>query len=273
MKKRILAILIAMGISIPTYASISVSPTKIELNANKIRNNYATCAIEVKGDEKVPMRFKAYSGYFTITDQSTMNIHSTKDDPHDISKKVRFVPSEFTVPPGKVQKLRVNVANIKSLPDGESRALLFIEDVNVREVEVANTMGIGAQLVLKTRVGIPIYVDKGKFTKRADVEYFNIVQGKDGKYTEMKILSTGNSRVRYGGKFQIIKDKKLICEYAIDGKAVGDNNHYVARQKIPLDKLTESGEYTLRMILTYSDENANRKIIKKDAILKITGEI
>ena len=272
--KKILAILTTLFVlTSSSYASISVSPTKIELNANKIRNNYATCAIEVKGDSSAPMRFKAYAGYFTITDKSTMNIHSTKDDPHDISKKVRFVPSEFTVPPGKVQKLRVNVANIKSLPDGESRALLFIEDVNVKEIDVANPMGIGAQLVLKTRVGVPIYVDKGKFTKKADVEYFNIIQGKDGKYTEAKIISTGNSRVRYGGKFQIIKDKKLICEYAIDGKAVGDNNHYVAQQKIPLDKLTEAGDYTVRMILTYFDEAEHKKVIKKDVILKITGEI
>ena len=30
-----------MGISIPTYASIAVSPTRVEINANKIKNNYA----------------------------------------------------------------------------------------------------------------------------------------------------------------------------------------------------------------------------------------
>lgn len=273
MKKKILTLLIAIGLGIPAYASISVSPTRIELNANKVRNNYATCAIEVKGDTKEPMRFKAYAGYFTITNQSTMDIHTSKDDPHDISKKIRFVPSEFTIPAGKTQKLRVNVMNIKSLPEGESRALLFIEDVNVKEIDVSNQVGIGAQLILKTRVGIPIYVDKGKFTKKAEVEYLNIVRGKDGLYTETKILSTGNSRVRYGGKFQIIQGKKLIEEYAVDGKAVGDNNFYIAKQKIVTKNIKEAGEYTLRLILDYQDENEHKKIIKKDAILKITGEI
>ncbi len=273
MKKSILAILIMMGLSIPTYASISVSPTRIEMDANKVRNNYATCAVEVKGDAKVPMRFKAYAGYFEITDQAGMEIKKSSDNPHDISKKVRFVPSEFTVPAGKTQKLRINVANIKSLPEGESRAVLFIEDVNVKEIDVPNNMGIGAQLILKTRVGVPIYVDKGKYVKQAVVEYFNVVKGKDGQYSEVKLVSTGNCRVRYGGRFQIIKGKKLIDEYPIDGKVVGNNNFYVAKQKIVTDKIKEPGDYTLRMILDYQNEDNNKKIIKKDAILKITGEI
>ena len=49
MKKRILGLLIAIGICIPTYASVAVSPTKVEINANKIRNNYVTTAVEIRG--------------------------------------------------------------------------------------------------------------------------------------------------------------------------------------------------------------------------------
>ena len=273
MKKRILGLIISMIIGIPSYASITVSPTKIEINANKIRNNYATTAIEVKGDENKPMRFKAYSGYFKISDTSKMVILDSNGDPHDISGKIRFVPSEFTIPPGKSQKLRVNIANIKSLPDGESRAVLYIEDVNPKEINIPNNAGIGAQLVLKTRVGVPVYVDKGNFTKRADVEYFNIVREKDGLYTEMKIVSSGNSKIRYNGVIQIIQGKKLIDEYAIEGKVVGENNTYKSKQKIKTEKIKSAGDYTIRLVFFYFDENGNRKNIKKDAILKLTGEI
>lgn len=273
MMKKLLAIITALLVSIPAYASISVSPTKIEINANKIRNNYATCAVEVKGDSQQAMRFKAYTGYFTITDQSTMEVKASSNDPHDISKKVRFVPSEFTVPAGKSQKLRVNIANINSLPDGESRAIIYIEDVNVKEIAVPNTAGIGAQLVLKTRVGVPVYVDKGKFTKCAEIEHFNIVREKGGLYTEMKILSTGNSKIRYNGMIQISQGKKLIDEYPINGKVVGSNNSYVAKDKIKTDKIKTAGDYTLRLVFYYLDENGNRKNIKKDAILKISSEI
>ena len=149
-----------------------------------------------------------------------------------------------------------------------------MEDVNPKEMSLpSKTSGIGAQLLLKTRVGIPIYVDKGKFTRKADIETFNIVRKNKVLYTETKIVSTGTSKIRYNGLIQVIQGKKLIAEYPLEGKVVGGNNSYIARQKIETDKLDKSGEYTLRLIFSYFDENDNRKNIKKDAILKITGEI
>ena len=72
--KKILGLIIAFAISIPAYASITVSPTRIEINANKVKNNYATTAIEVKGSSTTPMRFKAYTGYFNISDTADLKI-------------------------------------------------------------------------------------------------------------------------------------------------------------------------------------------------------
>lgn len=273
--KRLLGILTLLCLALPIHASVTVSPTRIEINANKIKNNYVTTAVEIKGDTTKAVRYRAYPGYFKISDKGEMIMLESGTDEHDISGKIRFVPSEFTVPPGKAQKVRVNIANIKTLPDGESRAILYLEDVNTKELSVpySGGSGIGAQLLLKTRVGVPVYVDKGNFKKNADIEYFKITKGSDGLYTEMKILSTGNSKIRYSGMFQIVQGKKLICEYPVDGKVVGDNNSYVARQKIETSKVKEPGEYTLRLVFSYFDEKDNRKNIKKDAILNIKNEI
>lgn len=272
--KKFLYLLIAMIISQPVFASIAVSPTKIEINANKIKTNYITTAIEISGDSKTPMRFKAYPGFFTINENGEMVIIDKSNDIHDLSKKIRFVPSEFNVTQGKSQKLRINIANLNQLPDGENRAVLYIEDVNPKEynLETRNDK-IGAQLIVKTRIGVPIYIDKGKFTKNAEIEYLNIVKGKDGLYTDMKIVSTGNSKVRYTGKIQIIEGKKLIDDYSITGKVVGQNNYYIAKDKIKTDKITKAGEYTLRAIISYDDGNGKRKNIKKDTILNIKGEM
>jgi len=272
-KKKVLGLLIAMIMAIPAYATITVSPTRIEINANKIKNNYATTAIEVRGAKDKPMRYRAYTGYFEINDRAEMNIIDGANNPHNIASKVRFVPSEFTIPAGKSQKVRVNVANIKSLPDGESRAVIYLEDVNPKEFNVPNNQGIGAQLILKTRVAVPVYVDKGNFTKKADVETFEIVRLKDGLYTKTKVVSTGNSRIRYNGTIQIIEGKKLIDEYSVVSSAVGSNNSFTALQKIDTKQITKAGDYTLRLILSYNDEDNNKKIIKKETILKITGEI
>ena len=126
LNKKILTTTLALFMTIPAFASVAVAPTRVEINANKIKNNYVTTAIEVKGDSQVPMRFKAYPGFFTIDEKGEVVMKDKSNDPHDLSKKIRFVPSEFTVAQGKSQKLRINIANLNQLPDGENRTMLYI---------------------------------------------------------------------------------------------------------------------------------------------------
>ena len=83
---------------IPAYASITVSPTRIEINANKIRNNYATTAVEIRGAQDKAIRYRAYTDYFEINENAVMTFPVGKNNPHNIASKIRFVPSEFTVP-------------------------------------------------------------------------------------------------------------------------------------------------------------------------------
>lgn len=263
----------AICLSIPAYAAVSVSPTKIEINANKVKNNYVTTAVEVKGDATQPMRFKAYAGYFEVKENGELNIIDDSNAPENIASKLRFVPSEFTVPPGKSQKLRVNVANLKTLPEGESRAIIFIEDINVKEINLEQrTSGHGAQIILKSRIGIPVYVDKGKFTKRADVENFELTSDAKGLYAKMNIVSSGNSKIRYTGNVQIFNGKKIVDEFNLDGGVVPPKSTHVLQQKISTSKITEAGSYTVRVIISYLDENGNKKNIKQEKVLQLKGE-
>ena len=196
------------------------------------------------------------------------------NEPNDLSKKIRFVPSEFTVMQGKTQKLRINVANIKQLPDGENRAMLYIEDVNPKEMEIeTGRAGIGAQLIVKTRIGVPIYIDKGKFVKSMEIESLKVTQEKDGQYSVMKLVSKGNSKVRYIGKAQILQGKNLVAEYGLKGSVVADNNYYIAKDKIITDDVKSPGTYTLRIVLSYQDENDKRKNIKSETSINIQGKV
>lgn len=272
--KKILGLLIALIIATPAFASVAVAPTKIEINANKIKNNYYTTAIEIKGDSKVPMRFKAYPEYFTINERSELVQIGKSDDVHNLSKRIKFVPSEFTVMQGKSQKLRINIANINSLPDGESRAVLYIEDVNPKEINLeTGRAGIGAQLIVKTRVGVPIYIDKGKFERKCEIESLNLEKSKNGLYTNMKLVSTGNSRIRYTAKAQIVEGKNLIDEYNLAPNVVGEKNYFISKDKVKTDKIKGAGEYTIRVIVSFYDENGKRKNITKETLLKIQGEM
>ena len=274
--KKILGLFIALMMASQAFASIAVAPMRIEINANKVRGNYLTTSINVTGDHKKPMRFKVSSGYFKLNEKSELVIieDNNETDVYDMSKSVKFVPSEFNVMPNKSQRVRLNVINLNKLPDGESRAILFIEDVDPKEFAVdSGRPGYSAQLIVKTRLGVPIYIDKGKVNKVGELEYFNIKKEKDGLYTELKVNSTGNSRIRYTGKIQIIKDKKLIDEYSIDDHVVGTGSYYVSKDKFKGSKIKEPGEYTVRVILSYTDGNGTRQNIKKETLLNIKGDV
>ena len=185
--KKILSASIALMMMVPAFASIAVAPTKLDINATKIKSNYVTAALEVKGSAQTPVRYRAYAEYFKVNEKGELVMIEKSAEPQNIAKKLKFIPSEFTVVPGKNQKLRVNIPNLNSLVDGESRAVLYIEDVNPKELMLdTGRPGIGAQLIVKTRVAVPIYVEHGKAARSAEFEYAKITKQKDGYYLEMK---------------------------------------------------------------------------------------
>ena len=228
-----------------------------------------TTAIDVKGDTKTPMRFRVYTGYFKVNDKGELVMLEKTTEPQDMSKKLRYIPSEFTVAQGKSQKLRLNIPNLNTLVDGESRAMLYIEDINPKETNFNfDTTGVGAQLIVKTRVGIPIYLDYGKAVRNAEFEYAKIVKQKDGHYLEMKIKDSGNSKVRCYSAVQIADGKKLVSETKISEFVVAPGSSNTVRAKIDTKKV-EKGSYTARIVVTYKDINEKMKSIKQEMELYI----
>jgi hypothetical protein len=93
-KKKILGLLIATMIAIPAYANITVSPTKLEINANKIKSNYATMAVDVRGSNQKAVRYRAYTEYFEIDENAQMKKPDGKNNPHNILTKCSFQPKD-----------------------------------------------------------------------------------------------------------------------------------------------------------------------------------
>ena len=85
----------------------------------------------------------------------------------------------------------------------------------------------------------------------------------------MKILSDGNSKIRYSGKAQIIKGRTLIDEKPINNNVVGAKNCLLTNEILPMDKITEGGEYKIRLILNYKDENGKTKNLIKESTVNV----
>ena len=271
--KKLLGLLIAMFMASEVFASLTVMPTRVELNANKSRTNYLSAAVEIKGDQKEIMRFKAYPAYFRINEKGELVMLDGQTAPNDLTKKIRFVPSEFNVYPGKSQKLRINILGINTLPDGENRCVLYIEDVNPKELNLeTGRKGINAQLIVKTRIGVPIYVDKGKVKKICEIENFNVSKEKGKYFVKAKLLSKGNAKIRYYSSLQIINGKKLVKEHVLSGGCVADNNYYNYKEQLDTTGV-EPGEYTVRLVIHYTDENGKKQHVAQETMMNIRNDI
>lgn len=272
MKKLCLTLLTLLMTFLSANAAIKVTPTILELNANDARGDYLTASIDIQGGSNELIRFKIYPEYFKISQQGTMDIIENSQEADYLSKNVRFVPNEFTLQNGRTQKVRLTVSDLKSMPDGESRMVLFLEDVDAKEVYLpSGKKDVSTKLIVKTRVGIPVYVDKGRFVKCAQIENFDIEKKNNEIKTALKLVSSGNSKVRYTGKAQIIKDKKLIGEYPVKSSVISANNVLFTNDTIPLNDIHENGNYTLRLIIQYTDEKGKLKNIIKENQFTIDG--
>ena len=130
-----------------------------------------------QGGEDETIRFKVYPEYFKITSKGAMDMLEKMPAEDSLINNIKFVPSEFTLQNGRIQKVRLTVSDFDKLPDGESRLVLFLEDVAAKEVILPyQNKDVTTKLLVKTRVGIPVYLDKGHVIKKGEIELFKAEQ-------------------------------------------------------------------------------------------------
>lgn len=257
-----------------SHAAVSICPTLIELNANKTKSDYLTTSFVVKADKNQTIRYKVYPEFFTINDDGTMNlVENAETEKNNLVSHARFVPNEFTLKNGEPQVIRVTFTKLKNLPEGESRMVLFIEDVAAKEIELPNKLkNVSTRLIVKTRIGLPIYVDKGRFIKNGNFNNLEVFENEAKNLAyKLDLSSTGNSKVRYFGKGQIIKGKELIKEFNVNSHTIRANG--ILSETAILPKDLNKGDYTLRVILNYKNEKGENKTLIKETSFSVKTTI
>lgn len=256
----------------PSFAAIKVTPTLIELDANNAKGDYLTTSFMVQAENDETIRFKLYPEYFTITDEGKMNSIVDSKNKDNLVPHVRFVPNEFTLKNGSKQLVRVTFTDLKNLPEGESRMVMFIEDVKAKEIMLPNkTQNINTRLIVKTRLGIPFYADKGRYVKAGSFNNLEVMQNEKNLVYKIDLSSKGNSKIRYTGKGQIIQNGNLVGEFRLNGNTVRGGGIFSETKALP-ENLKE-GNYTLRVILTYKNEKGENKNLIKETPFTITDSI
>lgn len=268
--KKILFLLFLFLFTLNTAnAAIRVSPNYIELDANATKKDFVSGSFTVSGGKDEIVRFKVYPKFFERGIKGTFMELEDKGQKNSLMGKIKFYPSEFTCKNGIEQKVRFTITGTKSLPSGDSRLVLFLEDINTKEIVIKNaTGGAGGKIIVKTRIGIPIYVDKGMYSKKGTLDSVAFKKNGEEYECDYKVSSTGNSRIRYNGFCYISQGGNLVNKFEVFGSTVEAGSSLEKNQKldIPKDLLKEGEDYKMKFVVTYKDEKKHEKILKKELI-------
>jgi P pilus assembly chaperone PapD len=138
----------------PIKAQVRVSPTNIVTEAKRGQTQ-AIVSITNITDE--PSRVRLYAEAFTY-DRNLGFKTLPPNSPNNLTPYLQFSPREFSIRPGETRRVRIIGRLAPSLLQGEYRAVVFNETLKESKDEKGNRVN------LITRVGIPIYVAKGKIT-------------------------------------------------------------------------------------------------------------
>lgn len=254
------------------FAEIRLTSSVIELKADN--NNFLTGSFSLRGGPDETIRFKIYPEFFDISSTGRIIVNPDKNDPNSLYERIRFVPNEFTLENGKSQKVRFTITDVNTLPDGESRIVLFLEDMKTKEIVIKDLINKTKSIIeVKTRMGVPIYVDKGKIVKVGNLEDLTVNNENNEIICNYKVNSTGNSKIRYVAKGQIIDGKNLVKEFELGGYPVQNGKFVEMQSKLPIADLQPDKDYKFRIVLTYKDQkNANKNLIK-EVDLKLDNQL
>ena len=256
-------------ILLPANAAIRLSTEKFEFNV-KPHDNFVTGSFTVQNDGNETIRFKAYPEYFEISDNGTILTEVQDKNANPMNKNIRFNPAEFTLSSNDSQKIRFTITNVQNLPDGESRAALFLEDIKTKQQALpTGNDKVSANLVIKTRIAIPIYVDKGRVIKAGTIENINIEKVKNKYQYDLKVKSSGNSRIRVAGTGQIVKDGSLVSEFAINERPIQAGTVGIIKDFIPTQGLMPDQEYIFKISLLYKGQDNKDVFLKQEVPFKL----
>lgn len=267
MRKLLMLLILFIFAANAADAAIRISPSYIELNANKTKKDYITGSFSISGGKDEKIRFKVYPVFFERDLKGTFVELPDKGQKDSLIGKIKFYPTEFTCQNGLEQKVRFTITDLKTLPTGESRLMLFLEDVNVKEIVIRNASGgAGGKILLKTRVGVPIYVNKGLYAKKGTLDTVAFKRIGDDYACEYKVSSNGNSQIRYNGLVYISQGDNLVKKFDVPGTTIDGGKSIEKTQKldIPKNSMQDGQEYKVKLVLKYKDEHEREKILKKE---------
>ncbi len=215
-------------------AQVSLSPLTIEADANRGKSDGI---ISLTNSSKEALRARVYVEFFTYGDGGFQTI---APNANDLSPYLQFSPRELTVPPGQTRRIRLISRLAPNLPDGEYRAVVFTE--NLKETTTLDKNGVAINL--KTRIGVTVYVRKGKVSPNLAVDSasFNDKQ----KQIQVLVRNTGKASARASLNWTLKQGERIIKTGSVIPSAIiAENKRNLLLSFPSKDQNLTAGNYQL----------------------------
>ncbi len=222
--------------SIPAWAqNFTVAPM---VTISEARGGQAKGSIILSNNGKEPLRMRVYAEDFTYDLKKgfvSMGKHERSAVPY-----LQFSPRELVIPPGVTRSVRVSTTLLPSLPNGEYRAVIFLEDLKERTVKSDNTNAV----IIKSRVASVFYISKG--TNSSDLQLNTAAWDNTAKKLSFILTNKGRQSAFPDVNWRMTKDGKEVAKDRLRGILVqSENEREVALSSNGKDISLASGSYVL----------------------------
>ncbi len=229
-------------------AQVSVSPLIIEAKADR---GQAQGSITITNTGSTPSRVRVYAEPFTYKrDTGFQTLESTS--PNNLTPYLQFSPRELAIEPGQSRRIRLISRLAPNLPDGEYRAVVFNETLT----ESKDTGGNRVSLV--ARIGVTVYVAKGKVAPKLEVDSASLNQ--EQKQVQLLVRNSGKASVRPNGIWTLRQGDTVVKTGNLDSTTVmAEGDRYILLNYPGKDQpALAAGDYDLGGELVWGEDNKSK---------------
>lgn len=231
-------------------AQVNISPMIIETQETR---GQAQGVININNSGNETYRARIYTEPFTY-DRDT-GFKTVESSPNDLSPYLQFSPREVNIKPGESRRIRLLSRLAPNLPDGEYRTVVFTEEL--KELPPGTT---GNQVLVKTRVGVTVYVRKGVATPKIEMGDASL-HSKDNQ-VQLLVRNTGKASISPKASWTIKQGEKVIKTHSEDLSTVlaGNERNLVLSFPDEKDPKLAPGEYQVTGELSWQENKDTKKM-------------
>lgn len=237
-----------------SVANITISPKRVVLENGK---RVAEVMLINRSDKEEKFRILLHNqrmlenGTLAESDVEVGNDFFAKD-------KVIISPRQVVLKAKGTQKIRIMSRVKNSLPDGEYRTHLLVQNIPgpapaIKRTDNANGLGVSIRAIFG--MSVPIIVRKGSTTAEVSISNPKFLSKEEGKFVEFNINRTGNKSVIgtveiFSGSERVAFMKNLAIYLSIDSRTV--------TVKIPPEKLDKIDKSNF--LISYKPDNSDTSV-------------